>query len=37
MLLIAAAFTACTEDFTNWASPQSNGPEDAITVPGFTA
>ena len=37
MLLIAAAFTACTEDFKNWASPQSNGPEDAITVPGFTA
>ena len=37
MLLIAAAFTACTEDFKNWVSPQSNGPEDAITVPGFTA
>ena len=37
MLLIAAAFTACTEDFKNWASPQSNGPEDAITIPGFKA
>ena len=37
MLLIAAAFTGCTEDFKNWASPQSNGPEDAITIPGFTA
>jgi len=37
MLLMAAAFTACTEDFKNWASPQSNGPEDAITIPGFTA
>ena len=24
MLLCAAAFTACTEDFTDWASPQSN-------------
>jgi hypothetical protein len=37
MLLIAAAFTGCTEDFKNWASPQSNGPEDAITIPGFKA
>lgn len=37
MLLMAAAFTGCTEDFKNWASPQSNGPEDAITIPGFTA
>ena len=37
MLFIAAAFTACTEDFKNWASPQSNGPEEAITIPGFTA
>ena len=37
MLLIAAAFTGCTEDFKNWASPQSNSPEDAITIPGFTA
>jgi hypothetical protein len=37
MLLIAAAFTGCTEDFKNWASPQSNSPEDAITIPGFKA
>jgi hypothetical protein len=37
MLLMAAAFTGCTEDFKNWASPQSNSPEDAITIPGFTA
>ena len=37
MLLMAAAFTACTEDFKDWASPQSNGPEDAITIPGFAA
>ena len=34
---MAAAFTACTEDFTDWASPQANGPEDAITIPGFSA
>lgn len=37
MLLLAAAFTGCTEDFKNWASPQTNSPEDAITIPGFTA
>ena len=37
MLLMAAAFTGCNEDFTDWASPQANGPEDAITIPGFTA
>ena len=37
MLLIAAAFTACTEDFKDWASPQTNSPEDAITIPGFKA
>ena len=37
MLLMAAAFTACNEDFKDWASPQSNGPEDAITIPGFAA
>jgi hypothetical protein len=33
MLLLAAAFTGCTEDFKNWASPQTNSPEDAITIP----
>ena len=37
MLLMAATFTACTEDFKDWASPQANSPEDAITIPGFTA
>ena len=37
MLLMAVAFTACNEDFKDWASPQSNGPEDAIAIPGFTA
>ena len=37
MLLMAAAFTACTEDFKDWASPQSNSPENAITIPGFAA
>lgn len=37
MLLLAAAFTSCTEDFKDWASPQSNGPEEAISIPGFQA
>ena len=37
MLLLAAAFTGCTEDFKDWASPKSNGPEDAISIPGFQA
>ncbi|MCR4583275.1 MAG: DUF5115 domain-containing protein [Prevotella sp.] len=37
LLLMAAAFTACTEDFKDWASPQTNGTEDAITIQGFTA
>ena len=37
LLLLAAAFTACTEDFKDWASPQTNGAEDAITIPGFKA
>ena len=37
MLLMAAAFTGCNEDFKDWASPQTNSPENAITIPGFTA
>jgi len=28
---------SCTEDFKDWASPQSYAQEDAITIPGFTA
>ena len=37
MMLMAAAFTACTEDFTDWASPIHNPQPDAITIPGLTA
>ena len=37
MLLLAAAFTACTEDFTDWANPINNPQPDAITIPGLTA
>ena len=28
---------SCSEDYTDWANPQSNPQEDAITIPGFTA
>lgn len=28
---------ACSEDFKDWADPQTNPQEDAITIPGFTA
>jgi hypothetical protein len=37
MLLLAAAFTACNEDFTDWASPIVNPEPEAITIPGVTA
>jgi len=33
----ALAFTACTDDYTDWASPLTNAEEAAITVSGFTA
>lgn len=32
MLLCAAAFTSCNEDFKDWASPQSHAPEDAASA-----
>ena len=32
MLLCAAAFTSCNEDFKDWASPQSHDPEDAASA-----
>ena len=28
---------SCSEDFKDWADPQTNPQEDAITLPGFTA
>ena len=37
MMLIAAAFTGCTEDFKDWASPISNPEPAAITIPGVSA
>lgn len=31
------AFTSCNGDYDNWADPQTNAQEDAITIPGYTA
>lgn len=31
------SFTACTDDYTDWASPLSNEEESAITISGFSA
>lgn len=35
--LAGLLFTACSDDFTDWANPQSNAGEDAITLPGIKA
>ena len=32
LLLASAAFTACDEDYTNWADPQHNPEDEAMTV-----
>lgn len=38
MLALTGLFMgSCSEDYTDWANPQSNPQEDAITIPGFTA
>lgn len=37
LLLSAMAFASCNEDFTDWASPQSNPQESAISLPGYQA
>ena len=37
MLVMAAAFTACTEDFKDWADPITNPEPTAITIPGVSA
>ena len=36
MLLCAAAFTSCTEDFKDWASPQSNEQGEDAAAYGLT-
>ncbi|RRD02500.1 DUF5115 domain-containing protein [Prevotella sp. OH937_COT-195] len=35
--LAGLLFTACGDDFTDWASPQSNLPENAVEIPGLKA
>lgn len=37
LLLSAMAFASCSDDFTDWASPQSNPQESAISLPGYQA
>lgn len=37
LLLSAMTFVGCSDDFTDWASPQTNPQEDAIELPGYTA
>lgn len=37
LTLTGILFTACNEDFKDWASQQTYLPEDAITIPGFNA
>ncbi len=37
LALTALFMGACSDDFTDWAQPQTNAQEDAITIPGFTA
>lgn len=36
MLLCAAAFSSCNEDFNDWATPQSNAPGEAAAAYGIT-
>ena len=31
------AFTSCNGDYDDWAAPQTNAQEDAVTIPGYTA
>lgn len=35
--LAGFAFASCNGDYDDWANPQANGPENAITIPGFAA
>lgn len=37
MLLLAAAFTGCSEDFKDWANSITNPQPEAITIPGVSA
>jgi len=37
LLMAVFGFCACNGDYDDWAAPQSNAQEDAITIPGYTA
>ena len=37
LMLSAMTFVSCDDDFADWASPQSNPQEEAITLPGYQA
>ena len=37
LLLSAMTFVACSDDYTDWADPQSNPQEEAVTLPGYEA
>ena len=37
LLLSAMTFVACSDDYTDWADPQSNPQEEAVTLPGYKA
>lgn len=35
--MASLVFASCNGDYDDWATPQKNGPEAAITLPGYTA
>lgn len=35
--MASLVFASCNGDYDDWATPQQNGPEAAITLPGYTA
>ena len=37
LLVSALTFVSCDDDFADWASPQTNPQEEAVTLPGYTA
>lgn len=37
LALMGLFMGACSDDYTDWANPQSNPQEDAITIPGYKA
>lgn len=37
LFLSAMTFVACSDDYDDWAEPQSNPQEESVTLPGYTA